>query len=124
MAGELQTTTVTPWARVSILVLTLAAACVLSYVLTGTIVPTSPADALIFQSTLLFVVLGSAILEHKFTRPADSVVNALMGVISLVTVYGIARPYSRSVGCPANIDSSDQSIGMMGLLRLQPDRGH
>jgi hypothetical protein len=81
---------VAPWARVSILAATLAVGCGLSYYLTGSIVPTAPGDALIFQSTLLFVVLGSAVLEHKFTRPADSVVNALMGMISLVTVYGVA----------------------------------
>ncbi len=81
-----------PWARVAILVVTLLAGCGLSYYLTGSVVPTAAADALIFQSTMLFVVLGSAVLEHKFTRPADSVVNALMGMISLVTVYGIAPP--------------------------------
>ena len=68
----------------------LAAACALSYSLTGSIVPTAQADALVFQSTLLFVILGSAVLEHKFTRPADSVVNALMGMVSLVTVHGVA----------------------------------
>jgi hypothetical protein len=84
---------VAPWVRVAILVVTLFAACGLSFYLTGTVVPTAPADALIFQSALLVVVLGSTILEHKFTRPADSVVNALMGMISLVTVYGVApRP--------------------------------
>ncbi len=81
---------VAPWARVAILVATLLGGCALSYYLTGSVVPTAAADALIFQSTMLFVVLGSAVLEHKFTRPADSVVNALMGMISLVTVYGIA----------------------------------
>ena len=31
--------------------------------------------------------LGSAILEHKFTKPADSAVNALMGMITLIPVY-------------------------------------
>ena len=60
MPAEERTRTVAPWARVSILVVTLGAGCALSYALTGTIVPTAPADALIFQSTLLFVVLGSA----------------------------------------------------------------
>ena len=45
---------------------------------------------MVFQSTLLFVVLGSAVLEHKFTKPADSVVNSLMGMVSMVTVFGIA----------------------------------
>jgi hypothetical protein len=90
MAPEEKTRMIAPWARVSILVVTLVTGCALSYTLTGTVVPTAPADVLIFQSTLLFVVLGSAVLEHKFTRPADSVVNALMGMIALVTVYGIA----------------------------------
>lgn len=81
---------VAPWARMAILIATLAVGCGLSYYFTGSVVPTTSGEALIFQSTLLFVVLGSAVLEHKFTRPADSVVNALMGIISLVTVHGSA----------------------------------
>lgn len=81
---------VAPWARVAILIASLIAATGLSLTLTGSIVPTGPADALIFQSTLLVVVLGSAVIEHKFTKPADSVVNALMRMVSLVTVFGIA----------------------------------
>ena len=56
-------------------------------VATGSIVPTKPSEALIFQSGLLLLVLKSAILEHKFNKPADSVVNALTEFISLVTVY-------------------------------------
>jgi len=90
MASPAGERTIAPWARVAILLVTLAAGCGLSYYLTGSVVPTTPGEALIFQSTLLFVVLGSAVLEHKFTRPADSVVNALMGMISLITVYGVA----------------------------------
>jgi hypothetical protein len=90
MSDESEARTIAPWARVLILLTTLAVGCLLSYLLTGTIVPTARADALVFQSALLFIVLGSAVIEHKFTRPADSVVNALMGVIALVTVYGIA----------------------------------
>lgn len=81
---------VAPWVRVAILVGALMTACAISLYSTGTIIPTSARDALIFQSTLLFVVLGSAVLEHKFTRPADSVVNGLMGVVSLVTVADVA----------------------------------
>ncbi|MEO8291674.1 MAG: DUF87 domain-containing protein [Actinomycetota bacterium] len=78
---------VAPWARVTIMVSALATAGVLSWRLTGSAVPTEPRQAIIFQTGLLLVVLGSAILEHKFTRPADSVVNSLMGAVSLVTVY-------------------------------------
>ena len=90
MAGHVEPAGVAPWVRVAILVCALAAACVISLYSTGTLIPTSAQDALIFQSTLLFVVLGSAVLEHKFTRPADSVVNGLMGVVSLVTVADVA----------------------------------
>jgi len=63
---------------------------VLSWQLTGSFVPTKPQESIIFQSGLLLVVLGSAVLEHKFTRPADSVVNALAGIVTLVTVYSVA----------------------------------
>lgn len=90
MAERNEQAGVAPWVRVAILVGALATACVISLYSTGTIIPTSARDALIFQSTLLFVVLGSAVLEHKFTRPADSVVNGLMGVVSLVTVADVA----------------------------------
>jgi hypothetical protein len=31
-------------------------------------------------------------LEHRFTKPADSVVNGLMGTVTLLTVYDIADP--------------------------------
>lgn len=81
---------VAPWTRVAILVVSLITAAGLSFTLTGSLVPTGSADALVFQSTLLFVVLGSAVLENKFTKPADSVVNSLMGMVSMVTVFGIA----------------------------------
>ena len=90
MAERNEQAGVAPWVRVAILVGALAVACAISLYSTGTIIPTSAREALIFQSTLLFVVLGSAVLEHKFTRPADSVVNGLMGVVSLVTVADVA----------------------------------
>jgi uncharacterized protein len=90
MVQRLDSAGVAPWARVAILVAALIVGCAISLYSTGTVIPTPSRDALIFQSTLLFVVLGSAVLEHKFTRPADSVVNGLMGVVSLVTVADVA----------------------------------
>lgn len=90
MVERNEQTGVAPWVRMVILVGALATACAISLYSTGAIIPTLAGDALIFQSTLLFVVLGSAVLEHKFTRPADSVVNGLMGVVSLVTVADVA----------------------------------
>jgi hypothetical protein len=83
---------VQPWTRVAIMLAALASALALSRLLTGSYVPESPADALIFQNALLLVVLGSAISEHKYTKPGDSVVNGLMGLVTLVTVYDVADP--------------------------------
>jgi hypothetical protein len=79
-----------PWTRVAILIGALIAAAGVSKWLTGSVVPSKPADALIFQSGLLLVVFGSAVLERKFTRPGDSAVNAIAGVVTMATVYGVA----------------------------------
>ena len=81
---------VAPWTRVAILLAALTVAAVLSKKLTGSIVPTKPGQSIVFQSSLLLIVLGSAVLEHKFTRPADSVVNAVTGIVALMTVYEVA----------------------------------
>jgi len=79
-----------PWSRVAILLAALIALSFVSYRVTGAVIPSRPEDALIFQNALLLVILGSALLEHKFTKPADSVVNALMGALTLIAVYGQA----------------------------------
>lgn len=62
----------------------------ISFQFTGSLVPEDPEEALLFQGALLLVVLGSALLEHHYTKPADSVVNSLMGIVTLLTVYGQA----------------------------------
>lgn len=84
---ETQDTVVKPWSRVAILLIFLAAVLVLSRALTGSLLPQDPKDSLLFQGSLLLIVLGSAVLEHKFTKPADSAVNALMGIITLIPVF-------------------------------------
>jgi uncharacterized protein len=82
-----------PWTRVAIAAVALATAVVISFWLTGQIVPSAPEAALVFQSGLLLVVLGSALLERHYTKPADASVNALAALVSLVTVYNVApRP--------------------------------
>lgn len=82
--------TIAPWVRVAIMVSATIAIMSIAYVFTGSVLPVDPREALIFQNALLLIVLGSAILEHHFTKPADSLVNSLMGLITLLTVYGIA----------------------------------
>jgi len=72
---------------VIILLVGLLVATILAHILTGSVLPNDPHAALLFQNGLLLLVLGSAILEHKFTRPADAVVNGLMGIVTLLPVY-------------------------------------
>ncbi len=76
-----------PWARVIVLLVGLLAATTLAHILTGSVLPKDPHAVLLFQNGLLLLVLGSAILEHKFTRPADAVVNGLLGIVTLLPVY-------------------------------------
>ena len=79
-----------PWARVVILLVALAVIIMLSRMITGSIIPTNPREAMVFQNALLLIVFGSALVEYKFTKPADSAINGLIGSISLITVYGVA----------------------------------
>lgn len=81
--------TVQPWTRVIILIVGLASVLLISHWLNGSFLPSDPKDALIFQNALLLIVLGSAILEYKFTAPADSAVNGLMALLTLIPVYGL-----------------------------------
>ena len=78
-----------PWTRVFILIAGLILILILSHIITGTFLPTDPKDALIFQNALLLIVLSSALLENKFTKPADSAINGLMGMLTLIPVYGL-----------------------------------
>ena len=78
-----------PWTRVAILLASLTVIVFISRFTTGKFLPTDPKDALIFQNALLLIVLGSALLEYKFTKPADSAINGLMGMLTLLPVYGL-----------------------------------
>lgn len=72
------------------MLLALAGAATLSRVVTGSFVPTEPGASLVFQSGLLLVVLGSALIEQYFTRPAEAAVNSLAAFVSLMTVFSVA----------------------------------
>lgn len=81
-----------PWARVFVLIAGLAGIALISLHTTGSLIPSNPRDSLIFQTALLLIVLGSALLEHKFTKPADAAINSLMGSLTLLPVYGLPSP--------------------------------
>lgn len=81
---------VSPWVRVFVLILATSIAAIIAKIYTGNYLPTDPREAIVFQNALLLIVLGSAVLERYYTRPGDSVVNSLMGLITLLSVRGIA----------------------------------
>ena len=83
-------TTIAPWVRVLILIVATSVAAVIAKIYTGEYLPTAPKEAVLFQNALLLIVLGSALLERYYTKPADSLVNSLMGLITLLSVRGIA----------------------------------
>lgn len=81
---------IAPWVRVLVLISATSIAAIIAKVFTGDYLPTDPREAIVFQNALLLIVLGSAVLERYYTKPADSVVNSLMALITLLSVRGIA----------------------------------
>jgi hypothetical protein len=76
-----------PMVRVFIMLVGLLCALLISWKFTGSPLPQDSKYALIFQNAMLLIVLGSAILEHFFTKPADSMINSLMAGITMFGVY-------------------------------------
>ena len=79
-----------PMVRVFIMLVGLLCALLISWKFTGSPLPQDPKYGLIFQNSMLLVVLGSAILEHFFTKPADSMINSLMAGITMFGVYHVS----------------------------------
>lgn len=59
----------------------------LSQHLFNTVLPTDSQQSMIVQGGILLILLGSLVLEDKFTKPTDAVINALSVLISVVPVY-------------------------------------
>ena len=79
-----------PMVRVFIMLTGLLCALLISWKFTGSPLPQDSKYALIFQNAMLLIVLGSAILEHFFTKPADSMINSLMAGITMFGVYHVS----------------------------------
>uniref|UniRef100_UPI00286AF695 hypothetical protein n=1 Tax=Salinibacterium sp. TaxID=1915057 RepID=UPI00286AF695 len=56
----------------------------ISWRTTGQIIPSKPSDALLLQSSILLVALGSLLLEKYFTAPADALVNSFTALITIL----------------------------------------
>jgi uncharacterized protein len=81
---------VSPSVRVIVVFAALLVGAGITYITTGSVLPQDPRGALIFQNGLLLIVLGSSFLETYYTKPADSLVNSLTGVVTLTGVKYVA----------------------------------
>jgi len=78
-----------PWIRIVIILAGVMSLALISHLFTGGIFPTTPRENLVFQSALLLIILGSAILEPYYTKPADALVNSIISLITVIAVYSI-----------------------------------
>lgn len=72
--------------RVLFLLLSTVIAIILHRILTGSWLPTDSNTTFIFQNLILIIVLGSTIIEAKFTKPVDSLVNSFVVLITLLSL--------------------------------------
>ncbi|MDT8448297.1 MAG: DUF87 domain-containing protein [bacterium] len=76
--------TVKTWVKVAILLVGAWMVSLLSLHHTGSLIPKDPEAAIIYTSALLVIILGSTLVETKFTHPTDATVNALMAIVALL----------------------------------------
>jgi len=69
------TETLKPYIRVLILITSTVALGVIYYFTTGELIPSDTKDIIVFQNALFLIILGSSIIEYKFTKPADALVE-------------------------------------------------
>jgi hypothetical protein len=81
---------VRPWVRVLILGTAVGALGYISWRATGQLIPSEPSAALLLQSSILLVVLGSVLLEKYFTAPADALVNTFTALITILPLFPTA----------------------------------
>lgn len=79
------------WVKVFIISVSLLSLSLISYLLYGSLIPNSQQSATLFQGALFLIVLGSSLVESKFTKPSDSLINALTCIITLVSLSNIYR---------------------------------
>ncbi len=73
------------YTRVYFLLFTLGGAIILHWFLTGSWSPTDSITTFVFQNLIIMIVLGSLIIESKFTKPLDALVNSLLVAITLLS---------------------------------------
>ncbi|QNE37310.1 ATP-binding protein [Leifsonia shinshuensis] len=86
-----------PWVRVAILLVAVTSLGLIAWTKTGEFIPSDPADALLLQSSILLVVLGSLILEKYFTAPGDALVNSFTALITMLPLLPLLASESLAI---------------------------
>lgn len=74
------------YSRVFFLLFSILIIFLLHHHLTGSWTPTETNTTFVFQNLILMIVFGSLLIESKFTKPADALVNSFLVLITLFSV--------------------------------------
>lgn len=80
-----------PWVRVVVLVSSLVILLTITLFYTGEVFPTNNIEFALVVGTLLFVVLGTMLLERYFTTPGEAFVNTLGALLVVVPLRGVGN---------------------------------
>lgn len=121
-----------PVVRGVLLVGSLVALIAISWLTTGTPLPTNEGDVLLVQSSLLLVVLATLVSERFFTGPADAFLNSLSALLTVLPQWSTAprAPWWVLVGFLAVVlaaslvslllqAGSSERVSKPSVLRLQ-----
>jgi len=72
--------------RVAFLLFSIVLVLILHRILTGSWCPINSNTTFIFQNLILMIVLGSTLIEAKFTKPVDALVNSFLVLITLISI--------------------------------------
>lgn len=75
---------VRPWVRFGVLATSLVALLVITLHYTGEVIPTNEVEYALVLGTLLFVVLGTLLLERHFTTPGEAFLNTLGALLVVI----------------------------------------
>jgi len=85
-----QSNSLHPVVRSSILLLSLLCLTVISRLTTGKLLPTDQYEVLLFQSSVLLVVLATLVSERYFTGPSDAFLNSLSALLTILPLRSLA----------------------------------
>lgn len=72
--------------RLCFFIISISLVILLHKFLTQSWLPTNTNTTLVFQSLVLMIVLGSTMVETKFTKPVDALTNSLLVIITLLSI--------------------------------------